>query len=507
MGRHARRDPPRLRLLTGAGERGGKQESMRSGQGRVKTEPALFCVSAQAAERGRGRPGKRRISVHTKNRTQWASKLGFVLATAGAAVGLGNLWKFPYLMGSNGGLQFLIAYLVFVVLLGVPVMITEMSIGQMTEQSPVNAYRKLNKKAAFIGFLGILAAFVILSYYSVIGGWILKYIVSYATTLQAPADFVAYTAEPVEPVVWHLVFMLATCFICYLGTKGIEKASSFMMPLLFVILIVIIVRSVTLPNAGAGLSFIFANTESRFSLTSLSAALGQVFYSLSLCMGITLTYGSYLKKGENIPKACANVAALDTGAAVLAGVAIFPAVFSFGLEPTQGETLIFGTLPKVFGSMQAGPFFAILFFVLMFFAALTSAIALLETVVSFAIDDLHWSRGRSVAVVGALVALLGVPSALSSGPLANVTILGYSVFKFMGVLTDNILMPIGGIAMCIFVGWIWGPQHVVDHIEQNSGVFRLKKAWLFCIRILTPILILIVSAASFLTLSSDLSGS
>ena len=444
--------------------------------------------------------------MHTKSRTQWASKLGFVLATAGAAIGLGNLWKFPYLMGKNGGLQFLIAYLVFVVILGVPVMITEMSIGQMTEQSPVNAYRKLNKKASFIGFLGILAAFIILSYYSVIGGWILKYIASYVTTLSAPADFAAYTAEPVEPVVWHFVFMLATCLICYLGTKGIEKASSFMMPVLFLILLVIIVRSVTLPNAGLGLSFIFANTESQFSLSSLSAALGQVFYSLSLCMGITLTYGSYLKKGENIPKSCATVAALDTGAAVMAGIAIVPAVVSFGLEPAQGETLIFGTLPKVFESMQGGPIFAILFFFLMFFAALTSAIALLETVVSFAIDCLHWSRRRAVFIIGALVFLLGVPSALSSGPLGGVTILGYSVFAFMGVLTDNIIMPIGGISMCIFVGWIWGPKHVIDHIEQNSGTFRLKKAWLFCIRILTPILIVIVTVAGFLSVYGHLSG-
>lgn len=446
------------------------------------------------------------MSAQTKSRNQWASKLGFVLATAGAAVGLGNLWKFPYLMGKNGGLPFLIAYLVFVVVLGVPVMITEMSIGRMTEQSPVNAYRKLNKKASFIGVLGILAAFVILSYYSVVGGWLLKYIASYATTLAAPADFEAYIAQPVEPVAWHFVFMLLTGLICYLGTKGIEKASTFMMPALFLILLVLIVRSVTLPDAGKGLAFIFANTESPFSLSSVSAALGQVFYSLSLCMGITLTYGSYLKKGENIPKSCATVAAMDTAAAVLAGIAIFPAVFSFGLEPAQGETLIFGTLPKVFSSMQAGTLFALLFFVLMFFAALTSAIALLETVVSFAIDNLHWSRRRAVAVVGFLVFLLGVPSAMSSGLLGDVTIVGYSVFAFMGVLTDNILMPLGGIAMCIFVGWIWGPKHIIAHIEENSGPFRFKKAWLFCIRFLTPVFIVIVTIAGFLSIYSTVTG-
>lgn len=441
-----------------------------------------------------------------KERIQWASKLGFVLATAGAAIGLGNLWKFPYLMGKNGGFQFLIAYLIFVVVLGVPVMITEMSIGQMTEQSPVNAYRKLNRKASFIGVLGVLSAFLILSYYSVIGGWLLKYIASYLTTFAAPADFSAYIAQPAEPVVWHLVFMALTCLVCVLGTRGIEKASTVMMPVLFLLLVVIIIRSVTLPGAGDGLAFMFSNTGSQFSFSSLSAALGQVFYSLSLCMGITLAYGSYLKKGENIPKSCATVAAMDTAAAVMAGVAIFPAVFAFNLEPAQGPSLIFGTLPKVFSSMAGGPVFAVLFFVLIFFAAITSAIALLESVVSFAIDNLHWNRRWAVAAVGILAALAGIPSSLSYGPLKDVTIANYSIFDLVGVLTDNVLMPIGGICMCIFVGWVWGPKHIAAHIEQNSGLFRLKKAWVFCIRFLTPILILIVTAAGFVSIYQVVTG-
>lgn len=433
------------------------------------------------------------------HRGQWASKLGFILATAGAAIGLGNLWKFPYLMGRNGGFQFLIAYLFFIVILGIPVMITEMSIGRMTQKNPINAYRTINKKITFIGVLGIAAAFVILSYYSVIGGWILKYIVSYVTTFQAPADFNAYISQPVEPVVWLFVFLLITAFVCYKGTKGIEKASTIMMPGLFLLLIVLIIRSVTLPGAFEGLQFMFSATGKGFNINSLVAAMGQVFYSLSLGMGITITYGSYLKKEENIPKSCATVAGLDTMAAVMAGLAIFPAVFAFGLEPAQGASLIFQTLPRVFSELGGGSIFAVLFFILMFFAAVTSAIALLETVVAFAIDDLHWKRKKAVGIIAFLVFLLGIPSALSYGVLKNVHILNYSVFDFMGMVTDNILMPIGGLALCVYVGWFWGPGKIIENIEAGGSVkFTLKKAWIWCIRLITPVLIAVITVMGFI---------
>lgn len=431
-----------------------------------------------------------------EKKVQWASNLGFILATAGAAVGLGNLWKFPYLMGKNGGFQFLAAYLFFVLLLGVPVMITEMSIGRMTEKGPVEAYGTLHRKAKIIGVMGILCAFIILSYYSVIGGWLLKYIVSYGTTMAAPADFNAYIARPAEPVVWHLLFMVFVAVICYKGTKGIEKASRVMMPALFVLLLVIVVRSITLPGAKAGIDFVF-KMSGGFRLQSIPAALGQVFYSLSLCMGITITYGSYLNKKENIPKNAVIVAGLDTSVAILAGLAIFPAVFAFNLEPGQGPGLIFGTLPKVFQSMTGGWIFALLFFGLMFFAALTSAIALLETVVSAVLDQFKCGRKTAVTVLAVGVFLIGVPSALSFGVLGKVTILHYSVFDFMGMLTDNILMPIGGILMCIYIGWIWGPEKIVKHVEAEGISFRLKKAWLLCIRFITPVLIIIVTIMGF----------
>ena len=238
-----------------------------------------------------------------KTKNQWASKLGFIMATAGAAIGLGNLWKFPYLMGRNGGFPFLIAYLFFIVILGLPVMITEMSLGRKTRHDPVQAYRDIDPHAGIVGIFGVLAAFIILSYYSVIGGWIIKYIVSYGTTMEAPADFDGFISSS-EPVLWHFVFMAITTGVCYFGISGIEKASKIMMPLLFVLLLVIIGRSVTLPGAGKGLAFMFAPDFSEFTLNSVSGALGQVFYSLSLCMGITITYGSYLSEKENIPRSC-----------------------------------------------------------------------------------------------------------------------------------------------------------------------------------------------------------
>ena len=318
-----------------------------------------------------------------KTNNKWASKMGFILATAGAAIGLGNLWKFPYLMGRNGGFPFLVAYLFFICILGVPVMITEMSLGRKTGQNPVLAYESIHPHARIVGYFGVLAAFVILSYYAVIGGWIIKYFTSYLFTAHAPVDFGAFIAKPAEPLAWFFLFMLMTGVICYFGVDGIERASKFMMPALFVILLIIIGRGLTLPGASKGLAFIFKPRFDDFSAGSVSAALGQVFYSLSLCMGITITYGSYLNRHVSIPKSCVHIALLDTAIAVLAGIAIFPAVFACGLEPASGPSLIFVTLPRVFESMTGGSLFAALFFLLVFFAAVTSAIALLEVVVSF----------------------------------------------------------------------------------------------------------------------------
>lgn len=428
------------------------------------------------------------------------------MATAGAAIGLGNLWKFPYLMGRNGGASFLAVYLFFICILGVPVMMIEMSLGRKTRHDPVQAYGDIHPHARIVGVFGVAAAFLILSYYSVIGGWIMKYIASYATTFSAPEDFSAFISAPVEPVIWHFLFLLVTTIICYIGIGGIERVSKIMMPLLFVLLVVIIARGVTLPGAGEGLRFIFVPNGSAFNMTSVSAALGQVFYSLSLCMGITITYGSYLGDKENIPRSCVSVAGLDTIIALMAGTAIFPAVFSFGLEPGQGPGLIFGTLPRVFSSIAGGPVFALMFFALVFFAAVTSAIALLEVTVSFAVDSLKLGRKRGTVILGTLCFLVGVPSALSFGVLGDVTILNYSVFDFVGMITDNILLPLGGVTMCYYIGWKWNPQNLVEEVEKGGIPFKLAKLWIFCIRFLTPVLVLAVTFTGFYNIYTVVRG-
>lgn len=437
---------------------------------------------------------------------QWTSKLGFILATAGAAIGLGNLWKFPYLMGRNGGFYFLIAYLFFICILGVPVMITEMSLGRKTGHNPVHAYNDISPRARIAGVFGVLAAFLILSYYSVIGGWILKYFFSYLTTFSAPADFAAFVGKPLEPVLWHFLFLFLTAAVCIRGVKGIEKVSKFMMPGLFVLLLVIIGRSVTLPGASEGLKFIFTPSRSGFQLSSINAALGQVFYSLSLCMGITITYGSYLNKKENIPKSCINVAFLDTLVAVLAGVAIFPAVFSFGLEPAAGPSLIFETLPKVFGALSGGPLFALLFFLLIFFAAVTSAIALLEVTVSYVLEKWKVSRKKGVILSALLIFLIGIPSSLSFGVLSGTKVFNYNIFDLVGMITDNILLPFGGILMCIFIGWVWKPQYLVEEIEAEGQRFSWKKLWILTVRFTTPVLIVIVTVTGLISVYHVITG-
>ncbi len=435
-----------------------------------------------------------------KSTNKWANKMGFILATAGAAIGLGNLWKFPYLMGRNGGFPFLAAYLIFIGLLGIPVMITEMSLGRKTGHNPVLAYDSVHPHARIVGYFGVLAAFFILSYYAVIGGWIIKYFFSYILTARAPEDFSAFIGHPTEPLIWFFLFMLSTALICYFGVSGIEKTSKFMMPALFVILLIIIVRGLTLPGAAAGLSFVLTPKLDDFSIHSVSAALGQVFYSLSLCMGITITYGSYLHKDVSIPKGCIQIAVLDTCMAVLAGIAIFPAVFACGLEPASGPGLIFVTLPEVFSAMAGGPLFAALFFLLVLFAALTSAVALLEVSVSFVIGSWHWSRRKAVVLLSVAIFLIGIPSSLSFGPLAGISILNYNIFDFVCMLTDNIFLPFGGIFMCYYIGWKWNPALLIDEIRLNDVPFPFAGAWLFLIRFVTPIMVIIVSFTGFFSI-------
>lgn len=443
------------------------------------------------------------MSQTPKNRGQFTSSLGFILASAGSAIGLGNLWKFPYIAANSGGGIFLVFYILFVLLLGVPIMMAEMAIGRHTQLNAIGAYRKLNKKWTFVGGLGVLCAFVILSYYSVVGGWVTKYIVAFASGGNFGSDPAAYfnsfVASPVEPVVWHLVFMAFCAIVVVMGVvKGIEKMSKVLLPVLFVIVVVVAIRSVTLPGAGEGLKFLFVPDFSAVSSigdlgNAMVQAMGQVFFSLSLGMGITITYGSYLKKESNIVKDTGIVVGLDSMAAILSGCAILPAVFALGFEPTAGPGLIFSILPAVFADMPFGAFFGFLFFILVFIAAATSAISLLEVVAAYFIDNFHWSRKKATIIMASLMAFIGIFASLSMGPLSNVLIGGMSIFEALEFLTDKLLMPISGMLMCVFVGHVWGTDALMQELVIGSpSAIKLKKVLSVILKYIAPILILVI---------------
>lgn len=433
------------------------------------------------------------------NRGQWASNIGFILAAAGSAVGLGNIWKFPYLAGANGGGAFVVIYLAMIVIIGFVIMLGEMSIGRNTHLSAVGAYRKLNEKWAFVGFIGVVVGFCILSFYSVIGGWVLNYISKYLTGGIAGAEagnyFSGFISSTTAPIIWHLVFMVLCCVIVLKGISGgIEKASKFMMPTLFILLIVVAIRSITLDGAMEGIKFFLKPDFSKVTIGTVMAALGQAFFSLSLGMGAIITYGSYLGKTENLEKNAIIIPAIDTLVAILAGFAILPAVFAFGFEPGAGPSLMFITLPSVFDSMPFGQFFGVLFFVLILFAALTSAISLLEVVVSFIIDNFKVNRKKATILISTVLFLIGIPCSLANGPvMGDFLILGYNFFDFMSFLAENVLMPLGGLLMCIFIGYVWGIDKISDEISCNGKYkFRSKSFFVIMIKYIAPVLIFII---------------
>lgn len=438
-----------------------------------------------------------------EERGSWGSSFGFIMAAAGSAVGLGNLWKFPYLAGKNGGAVFVIVYLAIVVLVGFTMMLGEMIIGRKTQLDPYGAYKKLNKNWGFLGFIGILTAFLILSYYSVVGGWVIKYVVA-TITGSIGADkatyFNGFIKASVEPLIYHGVFMILTVAIVFKGISGgIEKASKIMMPALFLMLIIVAIRSITLNGASAGLSYYLKPDFRKFNARVLVDALGQVFFSLSLGMGALITYGSYLKGDENLEKNALIIPGLDTAVALLAGFAVLPAVFAFGFEPSQGAGLMFITLPAVFEAMPMGAIFGIIFFVLVFFAALTSAISLLEVAVSYGIDQRKWSRNKAVAIFAFLMFIIGIFASLSMGPMADfhIPLFNMGVFDTLDFFTSNILMPVGGLLMAIFIGYIWGVDEAIAEVKKSPGVsFKLEKFWTILIRYVVPIAIFIVLLSS-----------
>ena len=432
------------------------------------------------------------------HREHWGSKIGFILAAAGSAVGLGNIWRFPYITGKYGGAAFVLVYLAIVLVLGFSVMLAEMAIGRKAQLNAVGSFEKLAGGAwPIVGWMGVLAGFMILSFYSVIGGWTIKYFFWSFTGLMPEAAagkagdiFGGFVTNTPSVIMYHALFMILTIWVVYRGIgEGIEKCCKFLMPSLFVILIILIVRSVTLEGAGKGLEFYLKPDWSKLTGESFAAALGQAFFSLSLGMGCMITYGSYVDKRTTLPDAAFQVCVIDTLVAVLAGFAIFPAVFAFGVDAGAGPGLTFVTLPSVFAKMPGGAIWSALFFLLLFIAALTSAISLLEVVASYVIDK-GWGRPKAALIMGFLIFLLGVPSAMSLTGAPKIA--GKDFLDAMDFMSSNVLLPLGGVFISLFVGWFWAADARNEVTNDGTRSFGLMEIWIWACRIVAPIAILYI---------------
>ena len=437
-------------------------------------------------------------------RGKWSSSLGFVLAAAGSAIGIGNIWRFPYMTGKYGGAAFLFVYLAAVVLLGMPVLIAEIAMGRATGKNPVGAFKEFRPHGPWklVGYLGVVAGVMILSYYSLISGWTLGYFfktlaggLRHAGTTATPGIFDAFARN-----FWLQAFLLAaflfiTGYIVARGiANGIEKACKFLMPVLFVIMTILLVRSLTLPGAGKGLEFYLKPDFSQLTPRVIIDALGQAFFSLSLGMGAMITYGSYLKKEESIPAGAAWVAFLDTFTAVMAGFIIFPALAAYGMSPEGGHPLVFHILPVIFDQMPLGTLFGMLFFLLLGVAALASTVSLLEVAAAYLIDERKWGRKKSVLAASGLSFLIGVPSILSFGNVdffRRLPLIHISFFEMMDFVWGSLALSVGALFIAIFVGYVWKSSNALKEIRQGTNRFRYGGIWSFSVRYLCPLLILV----------------
>ena len=440
----------------------------------------------------------------TKERSSFSGKVGFVLAAAGSAVGLGNLWRFPYLAAKYGGGIFLLIYLILAVTFGFALMITEIAIGRKTGLSAIGAYRKLNKKYAFIGWISALVPIIIFPYYSVIGGWVVKYMFEFVRGQGSAAAgndyFTQFIAEPVQPVLWLAIFIGLTALIVLLGVeKGVEKASKIMMPILVILTLGIAIYTLTLPGAWEGVLYYITPDFSKFSVNTVLGAMGQLFYSMSLAMGIMITYGSYMKKDVNLESSVKQIELFDTGIAFLAGLMIVPAVFIFSggdeSQLNQGAGLMFSTLPKVFESMPLGGVIGATFFLLVLFAALTSAISLMETVVSIFQDKFHWNRKLTCLLVLLGAFLIALPSTLGYGALSFIQPLGMSILDFFDFISNSVLMPIVALMTCLFVSLVVKTQVISDEVKLSSP-FKREKLFVVVIRYVAPVIIVLILVSS-----------
>lgn len=431
-------------------------------------------------------------------RGAFKSNFGVMMAVAGSAVGLGNIWRFPFLAGENGGAAFLILYLCLVILVGLPLMLAEFSIGRATHRAAVGAFKTIAPKTKWhwIGYLAVVAGFTILGFYSVIAGWTVKFLydafaggwVGQSST-EITATFNSFVNTGWQPVLLSTIFIIATAAIVLKGVeKGIEKSNKILMPVLVIILVLLCINSMTLSGFGDGMEFLFKPDFSKITTMTVLAALGQVFFTLSIGMGVMITYSSYVVKEENMVRSKAIVTVIDTSIAIISGIAIFPAVFTFGIEPTEGPNLVFIALPNVFAQMIGGYFVGILFFILLFIAAITSAVSIMEMVAAYFIEEFHIPRRRAVIYISIGIFILSTLAALSQMDNSSIMIFGVNVFDFLDKLSSNYLLTLGGLATAIFTGWVFKKEKLREVLTSGgkyaTWVFPI---FLFLIRYFCPL--------------------
>lgn len=438
-------------------------------------------------------------------RDKWSTGFGFIMSAAGSAVGLGNIWKFPYVCGTGGGAVFLAVYIFFVIALGYPILLTELAVGRNGGSNAVTACEKIRKGWGFAGGFGVVSSMAVLAYYCTVGGWVMKYFFTTASgNIPQPSYFSEYSSHTWEPIIWQTLFIVINGIIVMFGvSKGIEKVSSVLLPLLLVFLTGLMIYSLTLEGAGEGVKFfLMPDLSAITSFGELAdivvAAMGQVFFSLSLGMGTLITYGSYLDRETNLSRSTGIILFIDTFIAVISGLTVLPAVFAMGMEPDEGAGLIFSTLTGVFGRLSAGNLIGAVFFALVLFAALTSAISLLETVTAYFSEKFGMSRKKAAAIPVVAAAFLSVPASLSYGVLSDFRIFGMTVFELYVFLSDRIIMPLGGFCLCILAGWLWGRENTDREISSGGKyLFRLSGVYSFLIKYVAPVMIAVVFFSYF----------
>lgn len=441
-------------------------------------------------------------------RASWKSKFGFIFAAAGSAIGLANIWRFPYIVGSYGGAAFIVIYLACLFLIGFPVFISEILIGRTTQKNPAAAFKEIGQDSFWkgSGLFTIITGFLISSFYSVIAGWVLGYLVSatmgklthFSSLTGVESTFAQLVGNPLWGIGFHFFFMLICFGFLFLGVrKGLEKGSEVMVPFLILILVALVILGFTMPGAKEGLSFYFKPDWKLITPATFLMALGHSFFTLSLGQGTMVTYGSYLSKKENIPKSCVPIAFMDTFVALLAGMAIFPIVFSTGLSPSQGPGLIFYSLPLAFSHLQAGYLLALLFFLLLTLAAITSEISALEPLISYLIDQKKWKRRKAVILVCSGSFLLGVPIALSNFIQPKFTVAGKNLFDIVSFIALDIMVPIGGFLAVVLIAWRWGLKKAFPKLEEGAFSLFKRHPWVkgyfwFTLKYCAPLLVILI---------------